>query len=534
MNTAQLLVRILEAEGVPHVFGVVGEENIDLVDALEDSPLRYVGARNEQGAAFMANVQGRLSGRASACLSTLGPGATNLVTGVADANMDRAPLVAITGQAGVDRLHKESHQVLDLVSLFQPITKYSAQVARPETAAEIARKAFKLAQTEKYGAAHISIPEDVAAATVEGEPIEPQQPRDPEPLGSQIERAVDCIEGARRPVILAGNGAIRGRATEALRRFAHSTNMPVANTLMAKGVLSAEDPLALLSAGLPGEGPADEVLRDADVVIAVGYDLVEYAPERWNPNRDKRIVHIDRSPAEVDAHYQLCCGIQADLSLTLEELSSRLGTRDDRPEVAAARSSAEERRAEQAAHDGYPVLPQRLLAEVRSGLEGDDVLISDVGAHKMWIARDYPCYEPNTCIISNGFASMGIALPGSIGAKLRYPERRVVSISGDGGFLMNVQELETAVREEVPVVAIVWRDEVFRLIEWKQLRTFGRSTGVRFNNPDLLQLAESFGCAGYRVEAASELGPILKEALAAGRPAVIDCPVDSSENLLPA
>ncbi len=530
MRAADLFIKCIENEGTSYIFGLPGEENMDMMDALLDSNLKFILARSEQGAAFMADVQGRLSGKASVCLGTLGPGATNLITGVADANMDHAPLVAITGQAGIDRLHKESHQVLDLVSLFRPMTKYNAQVVTAEIIPEVVRKAFKVAQTEKYGATHIDLPEDVAKEECVGEPLIAQQAKDPEPLLKNLERAADCINRAECPIILAGNGVIRGNGSEALRRFVSKTGIPCANTFMAKGVLPSDDPRSLLAVGLQAKDYVNCGFDRADVVIAVGYDLVEYPPEKWNPNGDKKIVHIDRLPAEVDKHYQLVCGIEADIAISLDELSDKITPRDDVHYVARLREMILSELEEGGQDEGFPLKPQKILYDVRQVMRDQDILISDVGAHKIWIARMYTCQEPNTCIISNGFASMGIALPGSIGAKLLYPEKNVLSISGDGGFVMNVQELETAVRYNVPIVAMVLTDNTYGLIKWKQNNIYGRHSHVDFGNPDFVGLAKSFGCEAYRIESAAELKPALTHAFEQQRPVVIDCPVDYNEN----
>ena len=531
MKAAELFVRCLEREETPFIFGLPGEENLDLMDAMLDSKLRFILTRSEQGAAFMADVQGRLSGKASVCLSTLGPGATNLVTGVADANMDHAPLVAVTGQASIDRLHKESHQVMDLVSLFRPMTKYTTQVVTPDIVPEVVRKAFKVAQTEKYGATHIDFPEDVAKMDVDGEPLIPQQPHDPEPLSYSLQRVAEYINAARFPIILAGNGIVRDHASNALRRFVQKTGIPCANTFMAKGVLPFNDPLSLLAVGLQAKDYVSCGFDRADLVIAIGYDLVEYTPSRWNPNCDKKIVHISRTPAEVDRHYQLACGMVADIGITLDELGERITPRGDIRYAAALRTMVLDELESAANDESFPMKPQKILSEVRAIMGAEDILVSDVGAHKIWIARMYPCYEPNTCIISNGFASMGIALPGSIGAKLLYPQKKVLSINGDGGFLMNAQELETAVRYNIPIVAMVWRDNTFGLIKWKQYQHYGRSNHVDFTNPDFVQFAKSFGCEAFRVEAANELRGILQQAFACNKPVVIDCPVEYQENL---
>jgi acetolactate synthase I/II/III large subunit len=536
MTGAELLVRCLENEKLEYMFGVPGEENLAVLEAIVDSKIHFLQTRHEQGAAFMADVQGRLTGKASVCLATLGPGGTNLLTGVADANMDRAPLVAITAQAGTERFHKESHQYLDLISLYRPAVKWNAQLLRPEVIPEAVRKAFKVAQIEKPGATHLDLPEDVADAetSVGLEPLLPQQPFPTEPLNQQIERAAKIISEARDPIVLAGNGVARGRASEALCRFVGALGIPVVETFMGKGSVPDADPLCLGTVGLQEHDYVSCGLERADVVICVGYDLVEYAPERWNPRRDKRIVHIDPSPAEVDAAYQVAVGVQGRIAESLTRISERTSARADsgfsRGGGALREIIQNELRAE-AEGDSFPLKPQRVVRDLREVLGDNDILVSDVGAHKLWIARMYGCARPNTCIISNGFASMGISLPGAIGAKLLYPERRVLAACGDGGFLMTVHELETAVRAETPFVSLIFEDSGYGVIKWKQLKRYGRPAFVDFGNPDFVALAESFGCKGYKVGAAEELLPILKEAFRQRVPAVVACPVDYSENL---
>jgi len=537
MTGAELVVRCLENEAVPYMFGVPGEENLALLDALLDSRIHFLPTRHEQGAAFMADVQGRLSGRASACLATLGPGATNLLTGVADATMDRAPLVAITGQAGTERFHKESHQHLDLISLFRPAVKWNAQLVRPEVVPEAVRKAFKVAQTEKPGATHLDLPEDVAEAQVPAglQPLLPRQPFPTEPSEQQIARAAKIISEARDPIVLAGNGVARSNAAAALCHFAETLGIPVAETFMGKGSLPSAHPLSLGSVGLQMRDYISAGLDRADVVVCVGYDLVEYAPTSWNPMRDKRIIHIDPSPAEVDAAYEIAVGVQGGIAVSLQRIAERASARADAAavrRVSALRDFIRDELEAEADGDGAcPLKPQRIVGELRAILGDEDILVSDVGAHKLWIARMYPCAGPNTCIISNGFASMGIALPGAIGAKLLHPERRVLAACGDGGFLMNVQELETAVRAGTRFVTVVFEDAAYGVIKWNQMRRFGRPAFVDFGNPDFAALAESFGCRGYSVKTPQELRPILEEAFRAPVPAVIACPVDYSENL---
>lgn len=531
MKSAELFVKCLENEGVEMMFGLPGEENMDVMDALLDSSIRFIATRHEQGAAFMADVHGRLTQRAGVCLATLGPGATNLMTGVADANMDRAPCVAITGQAGLDRLHKESHQAYDLVELFTPITKSSTQIVRPQILTEVVRKAFKLAQTPKFGACHIDFPEDVAEEDAgDDEPLRVQQASLPEPLESKLNIAADLINSAKYPILLVGNAVVRGRAVAALRSFVEKTQIPAANTFMAKGVLPYTHPLCLHTVGLQAHDWVSCGFDRADVVIAVGYDLAEYSPARWNPNRDKKIIHIDQAPAEVDRHFILEAGIIGDIGITLSQLAEKITPRNG-DAVKNLHEAILTELGESSDDDSYPVKPQRLLSDLRRALAPEDIVLSDVGAHKMWIARMYNTLEANTCLISNGFCSMGFALPGAIAAKLIHPKRTVVAATGDGGFLMNCQEIETAVRVGAPIICLVFNDSRYGLIEWKQRQRFGRPSNIEFGNPDFLKFADAFGCLGIRIEQTSELLPALESAKKSKVPVIIDCPVDYRENL---
>jgi len=529
-TAAHLLVRCLENEGVKYIFGVPGEENIDVMDALLESPIEFVTTHHEQGAAFMADVYGRLTGRAGVCMSTLGPGATNLITGVADANMDRAPVVAIAGQGATTRLHKESHQILDLVQLFQPITKYSTQIREPQIVPEIVRKAFKVAQTEKPGATFIDFPENIAEMEVDGEPIEVQTAYTSATPDFKIDQAAQIIGNAKYPIILAGNGVIRQGAADSLVSFAEMLRIPVANTFMAKGVVPFSNPLSLGTIGLKARDLPWFAFEKADVVICVGYDMVEYHPDMWNPDKDKQIVHIDALPAEVDAHYRVAVGALGEIGATLRAIAVKAKPQRVIP-YQPVRKALTEDRAEFANDTGFPIKPQKIVHDVREVLGPDDIAISDVGAHKMWMSRMYRAERPNTCIISNGFAAMGIAVPGALAAKLAYPERKVIAVTGDAGFMMNSQEIETALRMKTPFVILIWNDSEYGLITWHQLRHFGRPSHIAFKNPDFVKYAESFGAKGYRVESAQDLVPTLKKAFADNTVVIVDCPVDYSENM---
>ncbi|HEY0634318.1 MAG TPA: acetolactate synthase large subunit [Gammaproteobacteria bacterium] len=530
MKAAKLFVHCLENEGIEYIFGIPGEENLDVMDALLESSIKFITVRHEQGAAFMADVYGRLTGKAGVCLATLGPGATNLITGVADANMDHAPLVAIAGQAGTYRLHQESHQVLDLEQMFAAVTKYSSRLLTPNTIPEVVRKAFKLAQTEKTGATFIEFPENIAKMELDDTPLPVKQTMVPEPSADRVAVAAEIISKARAPLILAGNGVVRARAWQQLADFAGRLNIPVANTFMAKGVLPFKHPMALGSAGLQSKDYVNCGFDNADVIICVGYDLVEYHPYLWHPTRDRIIVHIDSTHAEVDAYYPVAVGVVGDIKQSL----IRVGQVATPHQGHALRTLREALISEMNLHSqdqSFPVKPQKIIWDLRTALELEDIVICDVGAHKMWMARMFRCEYPNTCIISNGFAAMGIALPGAIAAKLAFPERKVVAVTGDAGFLMNSQELETAVRLGLSLVVLIWNDNGYGLIKWKQLNQFGRPSHVDFTNPDFIKYAEAFGAKGYRINAVSELLPTLHEALQHKGVAIIDCPVDYAENL---
>jgi acetolactate synthase-1/2/3 large subunit len=530
MNAAELFVRCLENEGVEYIFGIPGEENLDVMDALLDSPIQFITTRHEQGAAFMADVYGRLTSRAGVCMATLGPGATNLITGVADANMDYAPLVAIAGQADTHRLHKESHQVLDLEELFRGITKYSSRLLAPDIIPEVTRKAFKLAQTEKTGACFIEFPENIAKMAINDAPLPVKQPSLPEPSAERVAQAAELITQAREPIILAGNGVVRAQAWTQLANFARKLHIPITNTFMAKGVVPFKHPMALGSAGLQSQDYVNFGFAQADTIICVGYDLVEYHPHLWHPTRDRVIIHIDNSPAEVDAHYPVAVGVVGDIQHSLDRIAG-LSTPHDSHKLRPLREALIKEMNQHRDDSHWPLKPQKIIWDLRTALDLEDIALCDVGAHKMWMARMFRCEHPNTCLISNGFASMGISVPGAIAARLACPERKVVAVTGDGGFLMNVQEIETAVRLKVSMVVLIWNDAGYGLIEWKQMNQFGRPSHVEFNNPDFIQLAEAFGAKGYRIEQAQQLLPTLKRALADDAVSIIDCPVDYRENL---
>ena len=531
MKSSELFVKCLENEGVERIYGIPGEENIDVMDALLDSNIKFVTTRHEQGAAFMADVHGRLTGQAGVCLATLGPGATNLITGVADANMDLAPIIAIAGQGSTTRLHKESHQILDLVSMFDPISKYSTQIREAEIIPEVVRKAFKVAEAEKPGCSFIDFPENIAGAVIEDKiPLKVQSPIPPSPPEASINEAIKIISKAQYPVIMAGNGVVRADASEKLVGFAEQLNIPVATTFMAKGSIPFSHDLSLGAVGLAASDYISCGFDRADVVICVGYDIVEYHPHLWNKNATARIIHINALPAEVDEHYIVEVGVIGNVGDALDAIAENAIANEHNTAVNLRQTIVEEM-TEHAEDTSFPVKPQKILWDLRQALNPEDIVISDVGAHKMWVARMFQAERPNTCIISNGFASMGIAVPGAVSAKFVYPEKTIVAVTGDAGFMMNSQEMETALRHNKSIVILIWTDSEYGLIKWHQLRQFGRPSNISFTNPDFVKYAESFGAKGYRVESAADLLPTLKQAIADDTVVIVDCPVDYSENM---
>ena len=545
MKASDLFVRCLEEEQVEYIFGLPGEETNDLIISLSDSSkIKFVLTRHEQGAAFMADVYGRLTRKVGVCLSTLGPGATNLTTGVANANMDRSPLLAITGQTHTNQLHKESHQNMDPTTMFEPITKWRWSMRNADSIPEIIRRAFKIALEEKGGAVQLELPEDIAKMSSSIKPIERKEILRARPNHDLILKAAKMITESKMPIVLVGNGCVRKNASASLRKFVERTGIFSINTFMAKGVISDRSYRHLQTIGIKEADYALTALEESDLVIAIGYDLVEYSPKNWNGKRKKNIIHIDFTPAEVDTYYSPMIEIAADIEYTVYAILDELEKQNanspnfegfsdkEMPDLFREIKKEVLRRIRSFKDDlSYPMKPEKLINDVRNMLDDHDIVISDVGAHKLWIAKVYETYVPNTCLITNGFCSMGFALPGAIAAQLVKPRQKVVALCGDGGFLMNVQELETAVRLNLPIIIVVWCDYDFGIISAKQLLEFGRSAFTNFNNPDFVKLAESFGARGYRAQNAKEFSTLLKKAKdSTSSPAIIAVDVDYSAN----
>jgi acetolactate synthase I/II/III large subunit len=547
LKGAELLIRCLEAEGVEYVFGLPGEETADLMISMLNSTVKFILTRHEQSAAFMADVYGRLTGKVGVCLATLGPGATNLTTGIASANMDRSRVLAITGQIDSNMLHKESHQNMDVITMFKPITKWNQSIRNGDNIPEIVRRAFKIANEEKAGATHIELPQDVAKQQSNIMPI-PKQGDVPRSYPNKfvIDKAVKLILDSRKRLILVGNGCVRGNASIPIRKFVEKTGICSVNTFMAKGVISDKWERHLRTIGIKNADHALIAMKDADLVIAIGYDLVEYNPKFWNGDFSKNIIHIDFTPAEVDTYYCPSVEIAADIESTINAILTQLhGSKavDTTScsncflEMKISKSNKKikkeiiERANKYKEDSEYPIKPERLITDVRKLIDSRDILISDVGAHKLWIAKIYETFHPNTCLISNGFASMGFALPGAIAAQLAFPHRKIVVMCGDGGFLMNAQELETAVRLRLPLIVIIWCDREYGVISLKQIEEFGKKAFTEFNNPDFVKLAKSFGAIGYAARSVEEFSYFFKKGkMSKYVPVIISVDVDYSRN----
>ncbi|MBB6520573.1 acetolactate synthase large subunit [Pseudoteredinibacter isoporae] len=538
MKASDLMVKCLEEEGIEYIFGVPGEENADFMMSLEKSEkIKFILTRHEQGAAFMAEIYGRLTGNPAGCLGTLGPGATNLITGVADSNMDRAPMLVLTGQGASTRLHKESHQVMDVVGMFEPVTKWATTVWHPENIPEIVRKAVRLARTEKPGAVHIELPEDIAKLPVEKSPLSVRKARRPVPADKIMDQAFEQIKNAKRPIIIAGNGCIRTRASKQLRLLCEKTGIGVVSTFMAKGCVDMDADYCLYTIGLGAKDIPACAVDAADLVITLGYDMVEYHPKLWNNDQSKNILHIDFLPSEIDEHYHPETEVVGDLAHALWMLNERIDAYGaDKLDFDLSQQTAVRRdmSAELAKHKDDDtegaIRPQKALWDARAVMNPEDIALSDVGAHKMWIARHFQCHEPNTCLIPNGFCSMGFALPGAIAASIVHPDRNILAISGDAGFMMNMQEMETARRLNLNLTIMVWDDGGYGLIKWKQENEFGKHTDLDFGNPEWVPLAEAFGWHAQKVENSRDLQGALKTAFATDGPSLVVIPIDYSEN----
>jgi len=528
MKASDLFVRQLEEEGVEYLFGLPGEENLDFLESLRTSHIKLIVTRHEQAAAFMAATYGRLTGRAGVCFSTLGPGATNLVTGVAHAQLIGAPLIAITGQKAIRDNWQACFQLIDVVSLMKPITKSAESITDPSTIPTVLRNAFKHAQAERPGAVHIELPEDVAGSDTDALIQKPGHIRRPDPDAPTIEGAAELINASRHPLLILSAGANRKMIWKDLREFVERTGIHVVHTQMGKGVLSDESPYSLFATGIHKRDYVNCGIDRADLIITVGYNIVEYPPYVWNRALDKKIIHIDFVEADVDRYYDPAFEMVGDVSISLRLLTPKVNRRQDT--VFADLRKFLAKKLDAPCETTFPPRPQEVVCHVRKTLGESDILTLDNGIYKLWFSRLYRTYQPNTFILDNALATMGAGLPSALAAKMVHPERRVLAVVGDGGFMMNAQELETAVRLNIPVVVLILNDNAFGFIKWKQQNMGFPSFGLDYTNPDFARFAESHGAAGMTVKKGDDLAVVLKKAFELKKVVVVECPIDYTPN----
>jgi len=528
MKASDLFIKQLEEEGVEYIFGLPGEENLDLLESIRKSTIKFVLTRHEQAAAFMAATYGRLTGKAGVCFSTLGPGATNLVTGVAHAQLIGAPLVSISGQKAMRGNWQARFQLIDVVSLMRPITKISVSIIDPSTIPTILRNAFKLAEAERPGAVHIELPEDVASSKTSVLIQKRGYTRRPAPDHKAVDGAAALINRAKYPLIILSSGANRKLISGQILEFVQKTGIYAVHTQMGKGVLSDTSEYSLFATGMHKRDYINCAIDRADLIITVGYNIVEYPPYIWNGHLDKKIVNIDFAEAEVDKYYNPDIEIIGDVANSLGQLGEKIIKK--RSKVFRTFREFLDKKISQDFKRKYPMTPREIVWHVRSVLSEDDILVLDNGIYKLWFSRLYKTYKPNTFLLDNALATMGAGLPAGIAAKMLKPERHVLAVVGDGGFMMNSQELETAVRYNVPIVVLILNDDGFGFIKWKQRSMGFRSFGLDYSNPDFVRYAEAYGAVGMKVKRGDSLSQLLRKALLLRRPVLIECPIDYSVN----
>ncbi|EMR12267.1 acetolactate synthase [Methylophaga lonarensis MPL] len=531
MKTADLFVKALENEGVEYIFGIPGEENLDFLDALQHSSIKLIVTRHEQGAGFMAANYGRLTGKPGVCLSTLGPGATNLVTPAAYAQLGGMPMLIITGQKPIKASKQALFQIIDTVNMMRPITKFTKQVVHGNTVAAIVREAFRIAVEERPGAVHIELPEDIAAEEASERIYTVENIRRPDADNTAIKQAIEMISSATMPLVLIGAGANRKRASKALTRFVEKTGIPFFNTQLGKGVIDERHDSYLGTAALSESDFLHCAIDRADLIINVGHDEVE-KPPFFMSDGGAKVIHINFNAAEVDPVYFPQLDVIGDIATSINRLTDKLTPQPhwDFSYYYRVKQEVQERLSHYSEDDRFPVLPQAAVATIRRCMGEQDILALDNGIYKVWFARNYPCYDNNTLLLDNALATMGAGLPTAMMAKLHHPERKVMAVCGDGGFMMNSQELETAVRLGLDLVVVIFNDNGFGMIKWKQQGMGFKDFGLSFGNPDFVKYAESYGAVGHRPESFPEFARILEQSLNSKGVHLIDLAIDYSLN----
>lgn len=530
-KAADVVVQCLENEGVEYVFGIPGEENLDLLESLRRSSIKLVLTRHEQSAGFMAATYGRLTGKTGVSLATLGPGATNLVTAGAYAYLGGMPMLMITGQKPIKKSKQGRFQILDVVGMMQPLTKYTHQLASADNIPSRVREAFRLAEEEKPGAVHLELPEDIAAEQTESMPVPPSLHRRPLAEHKAIEAAVQKIQAARSPILVIGAGANRKMTAKVLKQLIDNTGIPFVTTQMGKGVVDERHPRFLGNAALSAGDFVHRAVEAADLIVNIGHDVIE-KPPFFMVIGGTEVIHINFRSAEVDPVYFPQIEVVGDIANAVWQIGEALNIPEhwDFSRLMAIREANEEHIIEGACDNRFPIYPQRFVADVRRALPSEGVVALDNGIYKIWFARNYKAHKPNTVLLDNALATMGAGLPSAMAAHLVCPDRPVVAVCGDGGFMMNSQELETAVRLKMNLTVIILRDDGYGMIRWKQANMGFSDFGLDYGNPDFVMYAQSYGAKGHRVESADGFLPLLQRCISEPGVHVIDCPVDYSEN----
>lgn len=531
MKASDLMVKALEAEGVEYIFGIPGEENLDLLESLRNSPIQLILTRHEQGAGFMAATYGRLTGKVGVCLSTLGPGATNLVTPAAYAQLGAMPMLMITGQKPIKTSKQGRFQVIDVVDMMRPITKYTSQIVSGDRIPSVVREAFRIASEERPGAVHIELPEDIAAEDTSSAIIKPSVARRPIAEYKAIKAAVAMIEKAHSPLLLIGAGANRKLTAKMLQEFVDKTGIPYVTTQMGKGVLDENGDLFMGNTALSSGDFVHRAISRADLIINVGHDVVE-KPPFFMEQGGQEVIHVNFETAAVDPVYFPQLEVIGDIANSIWQIKEQIeaqpswqkGFHEDVHEAYITHRKASED------DDRFPILPERFVREIRKAMPQDGIVTLDNGVYKIWFARNYPAFKPNTLLLDNALATMGAGLPSAMAAKLVHPDRKVITVCGDGGFMMNSQEIETAVRLKLHIVVIILRDDAYGMIKWKQANMEFASYGLDYGNPDFVKYAQSYGAKGWRVEATEALLSTVEHCLNEPDVHIIDVPVDYSLN----
>lgn len=533
MKASDLFVKALENEGVEYIFGIPGEENLDLLESLKNSSIKLIITRHEQAAGFMAATYGRLTGKPGVCISTLGPGATNLVTAAAYAQLGAMPMCMITGQKPIKSSKQGHFQIIDVVKMMKPITQYTKQIVHGNTIPSEIREAFRIAQEERPGPVHLELPEDIAAEDhLEDYVFKVSKNRRPIAEYKAISQAIEMIESATSPLLLIGAGANRKLTSKVLTEFIDKTGIPFFNTQMGKGVVDERHPLFLGTAALSAKDFIHCAIAKADLIINVGHDIIEKPPFFMDSSHEQKVIHINFSSAIVDRVYFPQLEVIGDIANAIWQIGEKLTVQKswNFDYFKKVKESVDKHIARDSNEDRFPLIPQRIVADVREALPDDGILTLDNGMYKLWFARNYKAYQPNTLLLDNALATMGAGVPSAMAAKMVFPNKKVVCVCGDGGFMMNSQELETAVRLGLDLVIVILNDSSYGMIKWKQDAMGFADFGLDFKNPDFVKYAESYGARGHRIESSDVFKTVLQQALDEGGVQVIDTPIDYSEN----